>query len=479
MIVPSFVPGGRNGATNATSAANSGIVASGESWSSALAQATGNVSTVTSPTASQQAAPERLQAHGAATNGDAQNTSSARGGAAEKAADHGDGAGAGALKHKGEAPVHQTEAGTATTSTLRRKHESQGQPLVGLAAGSAEAVSQSSPVRGEARTGVHTAGAHTAVTHTDEAAAQGLADDGAALLNGQAGAPGTTDDPATAANPGAKKIFEASPEVKAGVDSAQESQAAAAPLAGPITPPAITATTTAISPGANPQAVGLHRADSQPHQPAIAAAPERRLLSDNAALSDSGNPATSNDKTVLASTAASGSGGTIIAGVGAGAASAATSANASLSSSATASTASTVPAADGAVAATPAALAASITAMHKSGQISTVLRLDPPGLGALSVHIAVGQSAQVNVQFIPTVAQTAQLLNNSLVDLRQAMAAAGLTLGQTQVSGGGQGGGAASNGNGQGGRSQPEARSIGASTSQPVESGPAGVRAYA
>ncbi|HUM09030.1 MAG TPA: flagellar hook-length control protein FliK [Acidocella sp.] len=450
-------------------------MASGESWSSALAQATGDVSSVTSPTESQQAAPERLQAHGATTNGDAQETSNARGGAAEKAADHGDGAGAAGLKHKGEAPVHQTEAGTATTSTLRRKHECQGQPLVGLAAGSAQAVSQSSPVRGEARTGVRTAGTHTAVTHTDEAAAQELADDGAALLNGQAGAPGTTDDPATAANPGAKKIFDASPEVKAGAVSAQESQAAAAPLTGPIMPPAITAT----SPGANPQAVGMHRADSLPHQPAIAAAPEKRLLSDNAALPDSGNPATPNDKTILASTAASGSGGMIIAGVGAGAASAATSANASLSSSATASTASTVPAADGAVAATPAALAASITAMHKSGQISTVLRLDPPGLGALSVHIAVGQSAQVNVQFIPTVAQTAQLLNNSLVDLRQAMAAAGLTLGQTQVSGGGQGGGTASNGNGQGGRSQSETRSIGASTSQPVESGPAGVRAYA
>ena len=88
-------------------------------------------------------------------------------------------------------------------------------------------------------------------------------------------------------------------------------------------------------------------------------------------------------------------------------------------------------------AATPAALAASITAMHHAGQGSAVLRLDPPGLGNLSVHVALGQGGQVNVLFVPALAQTAQLLNLGMDGLRHAMAATGLTLGQADVSGGG------------------------------------------
>jgi flagellar hook-length control protein FliK len=129
------------------------------------------------------------------------------------------------------------------------------------------------------------------------------------------------------------------------------------------------------------------------------------------------------------------------------------------------------------VAATPAALAASVTAMHQSGQTRAVLRLDPPGLGALSVHIAVGQGAQVNVQFIPTQAQTGQLLNAGMDQLRQAMAGAGLQLGQAQVGGGGaQGGGGDPRGSG----GQPgTARGAAPVSSAPADAATNGVRAYA
>ncbi len=87
--------------------------------------------------------------------------------------------------------------------------------------------------------------------------------------------------------------------------------------------------------------------------------------------------------------------------------------------------------------ATPAALAATVTAMHHASQTTAVLRLDPPGLGNLSVHVALGQNGQVNVLFVPSTPQTVQLLNAGLDALRQAMAATGLTLGQAGVSGGG------------------------------------------
>jgi flagellar hook-length control protein FliK len=79
--------------------------------------------------------------------------------------------------------------------------------------------------------------------------------------------------------------------------------------------------------------------------------------------------------------------------------------------------------------------------MYRNGQPSLLLRLDPPGLGALSVHVAMGSNADVNVLFVPTVAQTAHLLHGGLGDLRQAMAASGLTLGQAQIGSGSTGGG--------------------------------------
>jgi len=74
--------------------------------------------------------------------------------------------------------------------------------------------------------------------------------------------------------------------------------------------------------------------------------------------------------------------------------------------------------------------------MHQSGQNSLTLRLDPPGLGSLAIHLSSSQ-AGVNVLFVPSAAPTAQLLTQNLDGLRSAMATAGLTLGQAQVGGGG------------------------------------------
>jgi flagellar hook-length control protein FliK len=96
--------------------------------------------------------------------------------------------------------------------------------------------------------------------------------------------------------------------------------------------------------------------------------------------------------------------------------------------------------------ATPDAMAASIIAMYRSGHSSLVLRLDPPGLGTVSVHLALGGNADVNVLFLPSVAQTAHLLQSGLADLRQAMATSGLTLGQAQIGGGAGGSGGAGGG---------------------------------
>ena len=77
--------------------------------------------------------------------------------------------------------------------------------------------------------------------------------------------------------------------------------------------------------------------------------------------------------------------------------------------------------------------------MQQTGQNSTVLRLDPAGLGTLSVHVAVGQNGQLNVLFVPALAQTGQLLHAGMDGFRQAMTASGLNLGQAEV--GGQGAG--------------------------------------
>jgi flagellar hook-length control protein FliK len=90
----------------------------------------------------------------------------------------------------------------------------------------------------------------------------------------------------------------------------------------------------------------------------------------------------------------------------------------------------------------PLALAATVTAMQQGGQNTAILRLDPPDLGSLSIHVTLGQAGAVNVAFVPTTPQAAQILHVGLDSFRQSMAASGLTLGQAEVSsGGGQGAG--------------------------------------
>jgi flagellar hook-length control protein FliK len=106
--------------------------------------------------------------------------------------------------------------------------------------------------------------------------------------------------------------------------------------------------------------------------------------------------------------------------------------------------------------------------MYRSGQSSLVLRLDPPGLGAVSVHLALGGNADVNVLFVPAVAQTAHLLQTSLPDLRQAMATSGLTLGQAQIGGGASGGGGGTSGSNSGTQSGT-ARRIATAAATPAE----------
>jgi flagellar hook-length control protein FliK len=126
-------------------------------------------------------------------------------------------------------------------------------------------------------------------------------------------------------------------------------------------------------------------------------------------------------------------------------------------------------------------LAASITAMHRNGQTSAMLRLDPPGLGTLSVHIALGADqgsggGQVNLLLLPAIAQTGQILNGGIDGLRQALAAAGLTLGQAQIGHGGGQNGAPDH---EGGQARLATRMPAAGMSGADEIARPGVRAYA
>jgi flagellar hook-length control protein FliK len=118
--------------------------------------------------------------------------------------------------------------------------------------------------------------------------------------------------------------------------------------------------------------------------------------------------------------------------------------------------------------ATPSALAASVVAMCRTGQSSLVLRLDPPGLGTLSVHVAMGSNAEVNVLFVPAVAQTAHLIHGALSDLRDAMATSGLTLGQAQIGGGSSSGSGSSSGGGNAGSQSRNAAAPAAGTVTPM-----------
>jgi flagellar hook-length control protein FliK len=131
----------------------------------------------------------------------------------------------------------------------------------------------------------------------------------------------------------------------------------------------------------------------------------------------------------------------------------------------------------------PAALAATVTALHQSGQASTLLRLDPPGLGTLAVHVGLGAAGQVNVLFIPAVAQTASFLHAGLDGLRHALGQAGLSLGQAQVGGQftGQSGGHSAP-KGKPGAGYPPAGTVGGSAGASIRPAPPaaeGLSAYA
>jgi flagellar hook-length control protein FliK len=131
---------------------------------------------------------------------------------------------------------------------------------------------------------------------------------------------------------------------------------------------------------------------------------------------------------------------------------------------------------DSVTASSASALAATVTAMHQSGQSGAVLRLDPPGLGNLSVHVALGQQGQVNVLFVPDSAAGAQALQSGLGGLAQSMAQSGLSLGQAQV--GGQFGQNAGQG-GQGWQGGGTSSTPQPSRREPVNTGGSGVSAYA
>lgn len=121
------------------------------------------------------------------------------------------------------------------------------------------------------------------------------------------------------------------------------------------------------------------------------------------------------------------------------------------------------------------ALAATVTALHQSGQTSTVLRLDPPGLGHLSVQVNLSMQGQVNVLFVPSSADAAQAIQASLPGLGGAMAQSGLTLGQAQV------GGQFSQQSGQNGQNgyTPPRQNQAATFSADASSTPSGISAYA
>ncbi len=130
----------------------------------------------------------------------------------------------------------------------------------------------------------------------------------------------------------------------------------------------------------------------------------------------------------------------------------------------------------GNISTSPSALAATVTALHQSGQAGTVLRLDPPGLGHLSVQVGLGAQGQVNVLFVPSTADAAQAIQSSLSGLGSAMAQSGLTLGQAQVGGqfSQQGGGQ----NGQGAHTPPRQGNTSAFPAEP-QTTTSGLSAYA
>lgn len=475
--------------------ANGDNAPSAELWSNALEQATYNVPPSPSPVVSQEAVPE--QQRGSSRTGQVvadKDGATDDGRSKTETAAASIGEGTTSSKIRGKAAEGQASGNMMTTSHLIKKHSHTPQAPT---ANSSHPIPDILPALSPSAQSVQVAvpihkGSSLGQSRPGQAAAGEVVDEPTVSFPSEANASVATMD--TASDPveaGSEKTVTAktvitSTEIELKDVSASEFKATLPPLSASETPTVSTTDGRAAVVSATTHAVISPHDNNHQGQAGITPGATKPLSSDNtkslasAELNNlvmgSTEPATSNDKIVLGTHASSDGAGGIIADVGG--ASAAT-ANASPTIVAPASTAATFSNADGSVAATPAALAATITAMHQNGQSNAVLRLDPPGLGALSIHIALGHNSEVNVQFIPTIPQTAQLLNSGLDDLRQAMANAGLALGQAQVGGGGQGAGSPSNGQGRGARSQAQTGPIVPSTSSPDQTGVVGVRAYA
>ena len=475
--------------------ANGDNAPSAELWSNALEQAAYNVPPSPSPAVSQGAVPE--QQRGSSRTGQVvadKNGATDDGRSKTETAAASIGEGTTSSKIRGKAAEGQASGNMMTTSHLIKKHSHTPQaPTANSSHPIPDILPALSPSAQSAQVAVPIhKGSSLGQVRPGQAAASEVVNEPTVSFPSEANSSVATMD--TASDPveaGSEKTVTAktvitSTEIKTKDVSASEFKATLSPLSASETPTVLTTDGPAAVVSATTQSVISPHDNNHQGQAGITPGATKPLSSDNtkslasAELNNlvmgSAEPATSNDKIVLGTHASSDGAGGIIADVGA--ASAAT-ANASPTIVAPASTAATFSNADGSVAATPAALAATISAMHQNGQSNVVLRLDPPGLGALSIHIALGHNSEVNVQFIPTITQTAQLLNSGLDDLRQAMANAGLALGQAQVGGGGQGAGSPSNGQGRGARSQAQTGPIVPSTSPPDQTGVVGVRAYA
>jgi len=124
-----------------------------------------------------------------------------------------------------------------------------------------------------------------------------------------------------------------------------------------------------------------------------------------------------------------------------------------------------------------AGLAAAVTAMTREGKNALSMKLEPPALGTLSIHLAVGDDAKVNVLLVAAVPQTAQAFSAGADDLRQAFVNAGIDLGQLNIGGGKadfSGAGA-----GSGGRREAPAAFMGEAGGEVAPALASGVRAIA
>lgn len=124
----------------------------------------------------------------------------------------------------------------------------------------------------------------------------------------------------------------------------------------------------------------------------------------------------------------------------------------------------------------PAALSATISALHHAGQDAILLRLDPPNLGHLSIQLKMDSQGAVNVLFVPSTSDATQALQGSLSHLGAAMAQSGLTLGQANIGGQfSQSGGH----NGQQGGQMPFRQTSGIKASSAAPPSVSGLSAYA